>query len=142
MTSSNTTNDIAGNDDDDNYDDETAPTAMEEGTEGHVDPRGAVGEFSQVNGPGGGRTRCDAGDRGRPRRRRGKFEGGYSPPPTTSSLRHQRVEGDVPTLYLYNNFFVEGVRIGWPFPEVMKPQMQIGLYFWDLNFLQSHLIEE
>jgi hypothetical protein len=64
------------------------------------------------------------------------------PPPTTSSPRHQRMEGDVPTLFLYNNFFVEGVRIGWPFPEVMKPQRQIGSYCRDLKFLQSHLIEE
>jgi hypothetical protein len=64
------------------------------------------------------------------------------PPPTTSSPRHQRMEGDMPMLFLYNNFFVEGVRIGWPFPEVMKPQRQIGSYCKDLKFLQSHLIEE
>jgi hypothetical protein len=64
------------------------------------------------------------------------------PLPTTLSPHHQRMEGAMPMLFLYNNFSVEGVRIGWPFPEVMKPQRQIGSYCRDLKFLQSHLIEE
>ena len=60
------------------------------------------------------------------------------PPPTTSSLRHQRVEGDVPTLSLYNNFFVEGVRIGWPFPEVKAANANrfvfLGFEFFAITF--------
>ena len=31
---------------------------------------------------------------------------------------HQKMEGDIPTLSLHNSFFVQGIKIGWPFPEV------------------------
>jgi len=31
----------------------------------------------------------------------------------------QKMEGDIPQLNLANSFFVEGVKIGWPFPTIM-----------------------
>ena len=39
-----------------------------------------------------------------------------------------KMEGDIPQLNLANSFFVEGVRIGWPFPTVMTPQRQMALH--------------
>ena len=38
-----------------------------------------------------------------------------------------RVEGDVPQLHKVACFAVQGVRIGWPYREVMKPQRQMSL---------------
>lgn len=36
-----------------------------------------------------------------------------------------KTEGDIPNLCLHSSFFVEGVRIGWPFPVIMPPQRQV-----------------
>jgi hypothetical protein len=69
------------------------------------------------------------------------------PPPSSlssspSSSPHQRMEGDVPTLSLYNNFFVEGVKIGWPFPEVMKPQRQMAIHLVKALKNRRHVVLE
>lgn len=37
-----------------------------------------------------------------------------------------KTEGDIPNLCLHSSFFVEGVRIGWPFPVIMPPQRQVS----------------
>lgn len=36
-----------------------------------------------------------------------------------------QTQGDIPNLCLHSSFFVEGVRIGWPFPVIMPPQRQV-----------------
>lgn len=59
-----------------------------------------------------------------------------------SSRPHQRMEGDIPTLSLYNSFFVEGIRIGWPFPEVMKPQRQMAIHLIKALKNSRHVVLE
>jgi len=58
------------------------------------------------------------------------------------SQPHQRMEGDIPTLSLYNSFFVEGIRIGWPFPEVMKPQRQMAIHLIKALKNSRHVVLE
>ena len=41
----------------------------------------------------------------------------------------QKMEGDVVSLGLHSSFFVEGVKIGWPYPVVMTPQRQVSFMF-------------
>jgi hypothetical protein len=45
---------------------------------------------------------------------------------TKNSTVLARTEGDIPSLCLHSSFFVEGVRIGWPFPVIMPPQRQVS----------------
>ena len=47
-------------------------------------------------------------------------------------LQKQKMEGDVASLGMHPSFFVEGVRIGWPYPLVMTPQRQVGTSRMDL----------
>lgn len=48
---------------------------------------------------------------------------------TNNSTALARMEGDIPPLCLHSSFFVEGVRIGWPFPVIMPPQRQVRHVF-------------
>lgn len=45
----------------------------------------------------------------------------------------QKMEGDVVSLGLHNSFFVEGVKIGWPYPIVMMPQRQVSFSLYSIN---------
>jgi hypothetical protein len=45
---------------------------------------------------------------------------------TASVKGEQKMEGDVVSLGLHSSFFVEGVKIGWPYPVVMMPQRQVS----------------
>ena len=56
----------------------------------------------------------------------GKSEDGGG---TTAPVRRKKIEGDIPSLSLYNTFFMEGIKIGWPFPEVMKPQRMVSIRY-------------
>lgn len=38
------------------------------------------------------------------------------------------MEGDIPQLGLHSAFFVEGIKIGWPFPAIMLPQRQMAIH--------------
>ncbi len=38
------------------------------------------------------------------------------------------MEGDIPQLGLHSAFFVEGIKIGWPFPAIMLPQRQMAMH--------------
>jgi len=38
----------------------------------------------------------------------------------------QETHGDISNLCLHSSFFVQGVRIGWPFPVIMPPQRQVS----------------
>ena len=42
-----------------------------------------------------------------------------------SSNVERCMEGDVPQLGLHKKFFVQGVRVGWPYPVIMPPQRQM-----------------
>lgn len=60
----------------------------------------------------------------------------------TSSSLQQKMEGDIPTLSLYNSFFVEGIKVGWPFPVVMKPQRQIIIHIMKALKNRRHVVLE
>ena len=38
------------------------------------------------------------------------------------------MEGDISQLRLHNSFFVEGVKIGWPFSTILQPQRQMAIH--------------
>ena len=61
---------------------------------------------------------------------------------TTTKTLHQKMEGDIPTLSLHNSFFVSGVKIGWPFPEVMKPQRQMAVHLIKALKDKKHVVLE
>ena len=52
-----------------------------------------------------------------------------------------RMEGDLPNLRLHN-FFMQGIKIGWPYPEVMKPQKQMALHLVKALKSQHHVVLE
>eukprot|EP00977_Amphora_coffeiformis_P002711 scaffold521_cov167-Amphora_coffeaeformis.AAC.2 len=43
----------------------------------------------------------------------------------TAAKSIRRMEGDIPQLGLHKSFFVQGVRVGWPYPAIMPPQRQM-----------------
>ena len=45
-----------------------------------------------------------------------------------SSSSKLKMEGDIGQLRLHNAFFVEGVKIGWPFSTILQPQRQIAIH--------------
>ena len=49
---------------------------------------------------------------------------------TTTIIKQQKnsMEGDIPQLGLHASFFVEGIKIGWPFPAIMLPQRQMAIH--------------
>lgn len=57
-------------------------------------------------------------------------------------ITRKKVEGDIPTLRLYNTFFVEGIKIGWPFPAVMKPQRQMAIHLVKALKNRRHVVLE
>ena len=52
-----------------------------------------------------------------------------------------RMEGDLPNLRLHS-FFMQGIKIGWPYPEVMKPQKQMALHLVKALKSQRHVVLE
>jgi Fanconi anemia group J protein len=46
----------------------------------------------------------------------------------TKELEIDKMSGDIPQLNLHNSFFVEGVKIGWPYPVIMPPQRQMAFH--------------
>jgi hypothetical protein len=40
--------------------------------------------------------------------------------------KERQMEGDIPQLGLHKSFYMEGVKIGWPFPVIMPPQRQVS----------------
>ena len=52
----------------------------------------------------------------------------------TSQLKQ---EGDVASLRLHNSFFVQGIRIGWPFSTILTPQRQMAIHI--VKALQKEL---
>jgi len=74
-----------------------------------------------------------------------------SPPPTVSSSSSekqkeqfikQKMEGDIPQLNRQNSFFVEGIKIGWPFTTIMPPQRQMALHLIKAFKASKHVVLE
>lgn len=47
---------------------------------------------------------------------------------TRTGTELYKMEGDIPQLGLHSSFFVEGVKIGWPFPTILPPQRQMAIH--------------
>ena len=47
---------------------------------------------------------------------------------TTTTTTAAKQDGDIVQLGLHPSFFVEGVKIGWPFPAIMLPQRQMAIH--------------
>ena len=58
----------------------------------------------------------------------------------TNTLR--RMEGDISQLELHKSFFMQGVRIGWPYPIIMKPQRQMALHLIQALKRKLHVVLE
>jgi len=54
----------------------------------------------------------------------------------------QKMEGDVVSLGLHSSFFVEGVKIGWPYPVVMTPQRQMAIHLIKALKNRRHVVME
>ena len=59
-----------------------------------------------------------------------------------ASGAQQKMEGDIPTLSLHNSFFVSGIKIGWPYPEIMKPQRQMAIHLIKALKDKKHVVLE
>ncbi len=59
---------------------------------------------------------------------------------TTTTTRY-KMEGDIPTLSL-TNFFVMGIKIGWPYPTVMSPQRQMAFHLIKALNSSQHVVLE
>lgn len=53
-----------------------------------------------------------------------------------------RMEGDISQLGLQKDFFVEGVRIGWPYPVIMTPQRQMAIHLIKALKNKRHVVLE
>lgn len=53
-----------------------------------------------------------------------------------------KMEGDVAQLRLHNSFFVEGIRIGWPFSTILTPQRQMAIHIVKALKRKLHVVLE
>ena len=53
-----------------------------------------------------------------------------------------KMEGDIPQLGLSPSFFVEGVRIGWPYPSILTPQRQMAIHLIKALKNSRHVVLE
>ena len=56
--------------------------------------------------------------------------------------KKSKEDGDIPSLKRKPGFFVLGVHIGWPFPEIMSPQLKIAIHIISALNNRSHCIIE
>lgn len=61
---------------------------------------------------------------------------------TGTGENNHKMEGDVPQLNLHNSFFVEGVRIGWPYPAIMPPQRLMAIHLTKAFKNKRHVVIE
>eukprot|EP00536_Pseudo-nitzschia_multiseries_P011847 jgi/Psemu1/260170/estExt_Genewise1Plus.C_4270011 len=59
-----------------------------------------------------------------------------------STTKKNVMEGDIPQLGLHSSFFVEGIKIGWPFPEIMLPQRQMAIHIIKALKRKLHVVLE
>jgi hypothetical protein len=62
-----------------------------------------------------------------------------TPTPVAQNLK---MEGDVQELRLHNSFFVEGIRIGWPFSTILTPQRQMAIHIVKALKRKLHVVLE
>jgi len=65
-----------------------------------------------------------------------------SPPDPQSAQSRRKMEGDIPQLGLHSSFYVEGIKIGWPFPMVMQPQRQMAIHLIKALKNRRHVVLE
>ena len=53
-----------------------------------------------------------------------------------------KMEGDISQLALQNNFFVGGVRVGWPYPKILSPQRQMAIHLIKALKDKKHVVLE
>lgn len=53
-----------------------------------------------------------------------------------------KMDGDIGELKLQSSFFVEGVKIGWPFPEILPPQRQMAIHIIRALKRKLHVVLE
>jgi hypothetical protein len=53
-----------------------------------------------------------------------------------------KMEGDIGQLRLLNNFFVEGIKIGWPFPVILQPQRMMAIHIIRALKRKLHVVLE
>ena len=61
---------------------------------------------------------------------------------TEVQVQVNKMEGDVTMLNLHKSFFVEGVRIGWPYPMIMPPQRQMAIHLTKAFKNKKHVVIE
>ena len=61
---------------------------------------------------------------------------------STSAKEEGPMEGDLAQLSLHSSFFVGGVRIGWPFPVVMRPQRNMAIHLITALKASKHVVLE
>jgi len=57
-------------------------------------------------------------------------------------FERSQMQGDIPQLGLHASFFVEGVRIGWPYPSILKPQRQMAIHLIKALKNSRHVVLE
>lgn len=62
-------------------------------------------------------------------------------PPKQTKEPARKMEGDIDALSLRNEFFM-GVKLGWPFPEMLKPQRLMGLHIIKALQNRKHVVLE
>lgn len=59
-----------------------------------------------------------------------------------SRITQLNMDGDIGRLKLQRTFFVEGVKIGWPFPAILPPQRQMALHIIRALKRKLHVVIE
>ena len=52
------------------------------------------------------------------------------------------VDGDLPRLNLHPSFYVEGIKIGWPYPSIMTPQRKMAIHLIKALKNSRHVVLE
>ena len=53
-----------------------------------------------------------------------------------------KMEGDLPQLNLTDDIFIEGIRVGWPYPQIMQPQRLMAIHLIKALKGKRHVILE
>jgi len=53
-----------------------------------------------------------------------------------------QMDGDIAQLGLHKSFFVEGVRVGWPYPSILTPQRQMAIHLIKALKNSRHVVLE
>lgn len=67
---------------------------------------------------------------------------GTVPTPTVPPTSVPPMDGDLARVSLHKSFYVQGVKIGWPFPVVMPPQRQMALHLISALKNERHVVLE